>query len=249
MLDSVVSLLGETFEAIVFDWDDMALSERQRDLSHVRERIEDLCGAGVHVVVVTGSRVDDIDQQLWARPHGRGRLHLCCAQGSEVYALTTDGPRPVFRTERADASQWAADWLSHQGITGELVLVCEGSLRYDGAPDGCVQAQSVFARAVAVSLRGKPDAMDHGFAHPESALARLNALLDEQLGRRATFPRRAGRDARRSRGLVVRRVGELEHGVVADQQTGWHGRRLGQHAGTQFGVGHPARDLGGRQVA
>jgi trehalose/maltose hydrolase-like predicted phosphorylase len=29
--------------------------------------------------------------------------------------------------------------------------------------------------------------MDHGFAHPESALARLNALLDEQLGRRATF--------------------------------------------------------------
>jgi trehalose/maltose hydrolase-like predicted phosphorylase len=185
--DRVVSNLDETFEAVVLDWDDMTLPDRQSELSPLRERIEDLCGAGVHVVIVTGSRVEDIDEQIWARPPGRGRLHISCAQGSEVYNVTTDGPRRVFRTERADAARWAADWLSHQGITGELVLVCEGSLGSGGGPDGGDHAQSVFARAVAVSLRGKPDATDHGFARPDAAPARLIALLDQQLDRRATF--------------------------------------------------------------
>ena len=182
-----MSNLDETFEAVVLDWDDLALPDRQSELSPLRERIEGLCGAGVHVVIVTDSRVEDIDEQLWARPHGRGHLLLCCAQGSEVYALTADGPRPVFRTDRADASQWAADWLSHRGITGELVLVCKGSLGSGGAPDGDEPARSVFTRAVAVSLRGDPDAMDHGFARPDGAPARLIGLLDQQLDRRATF--------------------------------------------------------------
>ncbi len=176
-----------SFEAIVLDWDHLGLPDRRQDLSPLRERIESLCGAGGHVVILTGLRVEEIDEQLWIRPQGRGRLHLCCDRGSEVYAVTADGPRPVFRTERADAAQWAADWLSHQGITGELVLLCQGSLGAGGIPAGGNLNWAVFTRALALSPGGQLHSEGRPGSHPQRVMTWLIALFDQQLERRATL--------------------------------------------------------------
>jgi trehalose/maltose hydrolase-like predicted phosphorylase len=93
----VATALDRTFEAIVLDWDSTAVPDRQAGASGVRARVEALCGAGVHVFVVSDADVATVDGRLQARPHGRGRLHLCCSRGSEGFAVTADGPRCVFR--------------------------------------------------------------------------------------------------------------------------------------------------------
>ena len=87
----------ETFEAIVFDWDGTAVPDRQSDASVVRDRVEALSAAGVHVIIVTGTHVGNVDGQLGARPHGPGGLFLCCNRGSEVFAGTDNGPELVLR--------------------------------------------------------------------------------------------------------------------------------------------------------
>ena len=46
-------MVDETFEAIIFDWDGTAVVDRNADASGVRDRIEALCAAGVHVFVVS----------------------------------------------------------------------------------------------------------------------------------------------------------------------------------------------------
>ena len=86
-----------TFEALVFDWDGTAVRDRQEDASVVRDRVEALCAAGVHVFVVSGTHVGNVDGQLAARPAGPGRLHLCLNRGSEVFAVDEAGVRTVWR--------------------------------------------------------------------------------------------------------------------------------------------------------
>ena len=73
----LAAVANRTFEAIVFDWDGTAVPDRRSDAADVRARVEALCAAGVHVFVVSGTHVGNIDGQLRARPAGPGRLHLC----------------------------------------------------------------------------------------------------------------------------------------------------------------------------
>jgi len=118
-----------TFEAIVFDWDGTAVPDRQADASNVRERIEEICAAGVHVIVVTGTHVGNVDGQLRARPHGRGQLYLCCNRGSEVFAVTSEGPELVFRRTASVAEDRSLDLaaevtvkrLRERGVEAEVV--------------------------------------------------------------------------------------------------------------------------------
>src|SRR5215207_5716473 len=99
-------LSGRTFEALIFDWDGTAVPDRRADAESVRTRIEALCRAGVHVFVVSGTHVGNVDGQLRARPAGPGRLFLCLNRGSEVFQVTPDGPDLVYRLEAtADVEQ------------------------------------------------------------------------------------------------------------------------------------------------
>lgn len=92
-----------TFEAVVFDWDGTAVPDRQADARAARQLVERLCAAGVHVAVVSGTHVGNVDGQLRARPDGPGTLHLCLNRGSEVFVVTRDGPRLVWeRTATSD---------------------------------------------------------------------------------------------------------------------------------------------------
>jgi hypothetical protein len=92
-----VTLPDRTFDALVFDWDGTAVTDRAADGGAVRERVEALCGAGVHVLVVSGTHVGNVDGQLAARPTGPGQLFLCLNRGSEVFAVGPDGPDLVWR--------------------------------------------------------------------------------------------------------------------------------------------------------
>jgi trehalose/maltose hydrolase-like predicted phosphorylase len=99
--------MARRFEAIVFDWDGTAVADRSADASDARSLIEDLCAAGVHIAVVSGTHVGNVDGQLRARPAGPGRLYLALNRGSELYEVGADGPALVARTE-ATAEEDAA---------------------------------------------------------------------------------------------------------------------------------------------
>jgi trehalose/maltose hydrolase-like predicted phosphorylase len=101
--------LHQTFEAIVIDWDGTAVPDREPDPSRLRLRIEALCAAGVHVVIVTNGHVRTVDERLRARPRGRGGLHICCNRGSEVFAVDGYGPRLVLRRTAGPEDERALD--------------------------------------------------------------------------------------------------------------------------------------------
>jgi trehalose/maltose hydrolase-like predicted phosphorylase len=120
---------GSTYEAVVFDWDGTAVPDRGAAGEGIRARVEALCAAGVHVFVVSGTHVGNVDGQLGARPAGPGRLHLCLNRGSEVFAVGPDGVEVVWRraatVDEDDALDRAAamavDILEHRGVAARVV--------------------------------------------------------------------------------------------------------------------------------
>jgi trehalose/maltose hydrolase-like predicted phosphorylase len=123
--------LEETFEALIVDWDGTVVPDRQADAARTRGCIEALSAAGVHVFIVSGTHVGNVDGQLGARPQGPGQLHLCCNRGSEVFEVATGGPVLVSRrtasTEENDTlDRSAAETIERLRSRGlETALVSE----------------------------------------------------------------------------------------------------------------------------
>jgi trehalose/maltose hydrolase-like predicted phosphorylase len=123
------SALDATFEAVVFDWDGTAVPDRAADAAAVRRRVEALCAAGVHLFVVSGTHVGNIDEQLRARPSGPGQLFLCCNRGSEVFEVVGDEPALVYRrtaTPQEDqglnrAAELTLEALRTRGLEAKVV--------------------------------------------------------------------------------------------------------------------------------
>lgn len=121
--------LDRRFEAVIFDWDGTAIPDRRADATAVRSVVEALCAQGMHLVLVSGTNVSNVDGQLAARPTGPGTLHLCLNRGSEVFEVDADGPRCVDRRaataeeERAltTAAEGVARWLMRRGLQAGLV--------------------------------------------------------------------------------------------------------------------------------
>src|ERR1039457_6968771 len=84
ILDAWPVALQRRFEAIAFDWDGTAVSDRRADATSIRRQIERLTSLGVDVGVISGTHVENIDGQLQARPAGPGPPYLCVHRGSEV---------------------------------------------------------------------------------------------------------------------------------------------------------------------
>jgi phosphoglycolate phosphatase-like HAD superfamily hydrolase len=59
-----VVLIDSTVEAVVFDWDGTAVPDRLSLADGVRRQVEALCTAAVHLFVVSGANIDNIDGQL-----------------------------------------------------------------------------------------------------------------------------------------------------------------------------------------
>ena len=135
--------MERTFEAILVDWDGTAVPDRRSDATEVRARVEALCAAGVHVFVVSGTDVGNIDGQLRARPAGPGRLHLCLDRGSDVFRVGRDGPEPEWRrTATADeglaldrAASLAVERLAARGVAAQLVAERVNRRKIDLIPE------------------------------------------------------------------------------------------------------------------
>ena len=132
-----------TFEAILVDWDGTAVPDRRSDATDVCTRVEALCAAGVHVFVVSGTDVGNIDGQLRARPVGPGRLHLCLDRGSDVFRVGRDGPELEWRrTATADeglaldrAASLAVERLAARGLAAQLVAERVNRRKIDLIPE------------------------------------------------------------------------------------------------------------------
>jgi trehalose/maltose hydrolase-like predicted phosphorylase len=101
--------LDRRFEAIVFDWDGTAVPDRSASAACLRELIEALCVSGMHLAVVTGTHVGNVEGQLAARPSGPGRLYLSVNRGSEIYRADTSGVELIHRREATRAEDTALD--------------------------------------------------------------------------------------------------------------------------------------------
>jgi hypothetical protein len=121
--------LDRRFGAIMFDWDGTAVPDRRADASVLRDLLETLSGLGCHIVITSGTHLENVDDQLGARPAGSGRLFIDSNRGSEIWEIEHDGPVLRERREprpgedealdRAAAATVAA--LSGRGLaTGEV---------------------------------------------------------------------------------------------------------------------------------
>jgi trehalose/maltose hydrolase-like predicted phosphorylase len=167
---AMASDLDATFDALIFDWDGTVVPDRQADASEARARIEALCAAGVHVFVVSGTHVENIDGQLGARPLGRGRLYLCCNRGSEVFAVTDAGPTLAQRRQATTAEDRALSLaaerivaaLRARGLTAQVVSQRLNRRKIDLIPvpqwadpkkaDIGLLAEAVMARLASVGI-------------------------------------------------------------------------------------------------
>ena len=111
--------VARRFEAVVFDWDGTAVPDRRADATLVRNAVEALCATGVHVAVITGTHLGNVDDALRARPRGPGRMFLSCNRGSELFAVAADGVR-LLAARTATAAEDAALDRATALVIGEL---------------------------------------------------------------------------------------------------------------------------------
>jgi trehalose/maltose hydrolase-like predicted phosphorylase len=157
--------LDRRFEAIVFDWDGTAVPDRAADATDVRELVEEACALGLHLAVVTGTHLGNVDGQLGARPAGPGRLYLCLNRGSEVFVANAGGTELVYRreaTREEDAALDAAaaatvELLGRRGLRAQIV------------------SQRLNRRKI--DLIPEPEWMDP----PKARIAELLAAVEERL--------------------------------------------------------------------
>jgi trehalose/maltose hydrolase-like predicted phosphorylase len=126
---SMPKALDRRFEAVVFDWDGTAVPDRRADAADLKAMAEALSLAGVDLVVVSGTNVDNVDGQLHARPVGPGELHLCLNRGSEVFSVDEAGAHLVQRRTASPeedrllsaAAELTVERLAAHGLPTEIV--------------------------------------------------------------------------------------------------------------------------------
>jgi len=120
---------GPRYEALIFDWDGTAVPDRSADASHLRALVADACRLGLDLAVVTGTHVENVDEQLAVRPDGPGELHMLVNRGSEVFRVDPQGLVLVERrhaSPQEDAALDAAaaltvERLAQQGLEARVV--------------------------------------------------------------------------------------------------------------------------------
>lgn len=204
--------LDTTFEAVMFDWDGTAVPDRAADAAAVRERVEALCSRGVHVLVVSGTHVGNVDGQLGARPPGPGTLHLCLNRGSEVFEVTSEGPSLVWKRAASDLERQALDRAA-SGIVEELhVLGLE------------VQVVSSRLNRRKIDLIPDPAWMDPPKARIaellEAVMSRLGAAGIERLGDVVSLAERVARSVGLDAPRVTSDAKHVEVGLTDKSDSG-----------------------------
>ena len=154
----------ERSEAVILDWDGSGDPDG-RGGAAIGSRIERLCAAGLHVFVVSGRGVGDVDGQLAVRSGGPGRLHLALDHGSEVFEVTERGPERVWTRVVSDADVRALDRaadllvarlgrgglparIESAGLSRRRIVLDPGRAREDLATPGVAQSVDPVTGAV-----------------------------------------------------------------------------------------------------
>ncbi len=98
--------LSRRFEAAVLGWD--AAVDRHADMTAFRALVEELCGLGFDIVLVSDMDRGAVDARLGARPGGPGRLII--SAGGSIVEVGADGLVPPRGTAGLDgvlAELWA----------------------------------------------------------------------------------------------------------------------------------------------
>jgi trehalose/maltose hydrolase-like predicted phosphorylase len=129
MTPPAMAVDGPRYEALIFDWDGTAVPDRSADASHLRALVADASRLGLDLAVVTGTHVENVDEQLAVRPDGAGELHMLVNRGSEVFRVDPQGLVLIERrtaSPQEDAALDAAaaltvERLAQQGLEARVV--------------------------------------------------------------------------------------------------------------------------------
>jgi trehalose/maltose hydrolase-like predicted phosphorylase len=186
--------LARRFEAVVFDWDGTAVPDREADATELRALVEELCLLGLHLGVVTGTHVGNVDGQLGARPSGPGSLYLCVNRGSEVYRADASGLHLAYRREATARENAALDRaaeatvraLARRGVRAEIVSQRLNRRKIDLIPEPEWEdppkaritelLAAVEARLRGAGVAGLPEAVELA-----EAAARTSGLADPRV--------------------------------------------------------------------
>jgi trehalose/maltose hydrolase-like predicted phosphorylase len=119
------------YEAVVLDWEGVAMADSHPDAPTIRRLVGQLCDSGVHVGI-RGGRIDDVDARLQVRPAGPGTLWVTSDDGGpHLFQVDALGPRPAdpARLPEARTAGPTTDVLvrafAGSGVTGDAVLHVE----------------------------------------------------------------------------------------------------------------------------
>jgi trehalose/maltose hydrolase-like predicted phosphorylase len=154
----------------------------------LRELVERACARGLHLAVVTGTHIGNVDRQLRARPLGPGSLHVLTNRGSEVYAVNEHGPallrrRTATEAEEAaltDAVELTARRLAERGLPVEVVAARLNRRKLDLLP-GTEWADPPKAR-LAELLAAVQERLRHAAMHDVQDAVSLAAEAAAEVG-------------------------------------------------------------------
>ena len=93
----------------MFDWDGTAVPDRKADAGALRALVETLCEQGRQLVITSGTHLENVDDQLRARPAGPGTLLIDSNRGSELWEIGRQGPTLLSRRETRPGEDAALD--------------------------------------------------------------------------------------------------------------------------------------------
>jgi hypothetical protein len=137
-----IAALERRFEAMVFDWDGTAVPDRASDARRLRQAVESASAWGLHLVVISGTHLANVDGQLGARPKGPGTLHLLLNRGADAFRVGPTGPvlverRPLERRVRGRllaAAELTMSRLSELGLADVALVSRPNRVKIDLIP-------------------------------------------------------------------------------------------------------------------
>jgi hypothetical protein len=109
--------LDRPFGAVMFDWDGTAVVDRRADASELRGLVEQLSRLGCQLVVSSGTHLENVDDQLKARPPGPGMLYASSNRGSELWLLHAGTHELLQRRETRAGEDAALDRAAAATVT------------------------------------------------------------------------------------------------------------------------------------
>lgn len=106
-VEAIPPMLHRPFRVVVFDWDGTAVPDRVADAGAVRERVAALVREGVHVLVVTGTSLENLHRQLTRDLSDADRrgLWLATDRGSTLSTFDAPGDARQVAARRATADE------------------------------------------------------------------------------------------------------------------------------------------------